>query len=382
MTKDNSEDLLYLSPPHMGGLEEEYVREAFQTNWIAPAGPNLDAFEQEFCERVGIGHALAVTSGTAAIHLALRLLGVEQGDEVVVSTLTFAGSAFPVVYQGGAPVFLDCERVSWNMDPDLLDEVLRQKARKGKTPKAVILVHLYGQCADIEPILRNCREHGVPLIEDAAEALGSTYKGRSAGTFGDMGIFSFNGNKIITTSGGGMLVSSNGHLVAHARRLATQARDPAPHYQHSEIGYNYRLSNILAGIGRGQLRVLDRRIAEKRQIFESYLQGLGDVPGIKFMPEAGWGRSTRWLTVLTIDSEKFGASAADIRAALESEGVEARPVWKPMHLQPVFIDCEYHGSGVAERFFEEGLCLPSGTALDRDDQARIIDIVRSVARDP
>ena len=380
MSEDPRRDRVYLSPPHMSGLEEEFVREAFQTNWIAPVGPQLEAFEEEFCEKIGVGHALAVASGTAAIHLAVRLLGVERGDEVLVSTFTFVGSVFPVAYQGARPVFVDSEPTSWNLDPGLLDEVLREKAKKGKPPKAVILAHIYGQCADVGPILQSCETHGVHLIEDAAEALGSTYRGNSAGTFGDAGIFSFNGNKIITTSGGGMLVSNEGDLIAHARKLATQARDPAPHYQHSEIGYNYRLSNVLAGIGRGQLRVLDRRVEQKRRVFDAYVQGLGDVSGITFMPEAGWGRSTRWLTVLTVDPEKFGATAEEIRAALEAKAIESRPVWKPMHLQPVFDGCDYYGTGVAERLFEEGLCLPSGTALSGDDLARIIDIVRSVAR--
>jgi dTDP-4-amino-4,6-dideoxygalactose transaminase len=380
MNKDFSGGRLYLSPPHMSGLEEEFVREAFQSNWIAPAGPQLEAFEEEFCEEVGAGHGVALASGTAAIHLAVRLLGVGPGDEVVVSTFTFVGSAFPVVYQGARPVFVDSEPTSWNMDPGLLDEVLREKEKKGRLPKAVILAHIYGQCADIEPILRSCEDYGVRLIEDAAEALGSTYGDNSAGTFGDAGVFSFNGNKIITTSGGGMLVSKDETLIAHARKLASQARDPAPHYQHSEIGYNYRLSNVLAGIGRGQLRVLDRRLEQKRRIFEAYVRGLGDVPGIAFMPEAGWGRNTRWLTVLTVDPEEFGATAEDICAALEAKAIESRPAWKPMHLQPVFSGCEYYGTGVADRLFEVGLCLPSGTALDGDDLDRIIDIVRSVAR--
>lgn len=380
MSEEFRRDRIYLSPPHMSGLEEEYVREAFRTNWIAPIGPQLEAFEEEFCEKVGVGHALALASGTAALHLAVRLLGVERDDEVVVSTFTFVGSVFPVAYQGARPIFVDSEPTSWNMDPGLLDEVLREKAKKGKLPKAVVLAHIYGQCADVGPILRSCENHGVHLIEDAAEALGSTYGGNSAGTFGNAGIFSFNGNKIITTSGGGMLVSNDEDLIAKGRKLATQARDPAAHYEHSEIGYNYRLSNVLAGIGRGQLRVLDRRIQEKRRVFDAYVQALGDIPGITFMPDAGWGRSTRWLTVITVDPEVFGATPEDIRAALEAEAIESRPVWKPMHLQPVFHGCEYHGTGVAERLFEQGLCLPSGTALEGDDLARIIDVVRSVAR--
>jgi pyridoxal phosphate-dependent aminotransferase EpsN len=265
------------------------------------------------------------------------------------------------------------------MDPSLLDQVLAEKTRKGKPPKAVVLVHLYGQCADIDPIRDSCRVNGVALIEDAAESLGSTYKGRSSGTLGDAGAFSFNGNKIITTSGGGMLASNDGDIISQARKLATQARDPAPHYQHSEIGYNYRLSNVLAGIGRGQLKVLDRRVTERRRIFNRYLESLGDLPGIQFMPEAGWGMSTRWLTVMTVDPELFGASAEEIRLALEARSIESRPIWKPMHLQPVFSACECVGGGVAEDLFRRGLCLPSGSALSEEDLDRIVGVVRSIA---
>jgi len=372
-----SKPRIYLSPPHMSGREMQYVQEAFDSNWVAPLGPNVDAFEEEFAAKVGSKYALALSSGTAAIHLALIHLGVGPGDEVIVSSLTFAASANPVVYQGARPVFIDSERASWNMDPDRLAETLARKARAGKLPKAVILVHLYGQTADLDRILALCDEYGVPLIEDAAEALGARYKGRSPGVFGRASIFSFNGNKIITTSGGGMLVSNDAELIAHARKLATQARDPAPHYQHSEIGYNYRMSNVLAGIGRGQLQVLEDRVRRKREIFETYRQALGDLPGIDFMPEAPWGLHTRWLTTLTVDSSRFGATREDIRLALEQENIESRPLWKPMHLQLVFAGCEAIGGEVSEDLFRHGLCLPSGTAMTSKDLQRVIFVIRS-----
>ncbi|NOX62599.1 MAG: aminotransferase class I/II-fold pyridoxal phosphate-dependent enzyme [Chloroflexi bacterium] len=371
---------LYLSPPHMSGLEWQFLQEAFESNWIAPLGPQVDAFEQEFAELVAAKHALALSSGTAAIHLALIHLGVEPGDEVIVSTLTFAASANPVVYLGAKPVFIDSERVSWNMDPDLLAETLARKAREGRLPKAVVLVHLYGQTADIDRIGEICLEYDVPLIEDAAEALGATYKGRSPGAFGAAGIFSFNGNKIITTSGGGMLVSDDADLIAHARKLSTQARDPAPHYEHSEIGYNYRMSNLLAAVGRGQIRVLAERVEQKRRIFEWYRQNLADLPGVTFMPEAPWGRATRWLTVILIEPEEFGATREDVRRALEAENIESRPLWKPMHLQPVFRDCEIVGGAVAEELFEKGLCLPSGTIMNEDHVTRVAEMVSDVGK--
>jgi len=371
---------LYLSPPHMSGLEMQYVQEAFDSNWIAPLGPHVDAFEQEFAAKVGAKHALALSAGTAAIHLALIHLGVGPGDEVIVSTLTFAASANPVVYLGAKPIFIDSERTSWNMDPDLLADTLARKARQGKLPRAVILVHLYGQTADIDRILAICNQYDVPLIEDAAEALGARYKGRSPGVFGKAGIFSFNGNKIITTSGGGMLVSDDAELIAHARKLATQARDPAPHYQHSEIGYNYRLSNVLAGIGRGQLQALNERVRRKREIFESYRRALADLPGIDFMPEAPWGLHNRWLTVNTVDPARFGADREAIRLALEAENIESRPLWKPMHLQPVFAECERVGGRVSEDLFARGLCLPSGTAMSAADQKRVVEVLRKVGR--
>lgn len=372
---------LHLSPPHMSGRELGLIGEAFETNWIAPLGPHVDAFEQEFCQAVGTSHAAALVSGTAAMHLALLLAGVGREDEVLVSTLTFSASVNPVGYLGGRPTFVDSERASWNMDPALLAEAVHVRAKAGRLPKAIILVHLYGQSADIDPILATCEQHGVTLIEDAAEALGATYKGRAPGTFGKVGIFSFNGNKIITTSGGGMLVSEDGALVAHARKLATQARDPAPHYEHSEIGYNYRLSNVLAGIGRAQLGVLNSRVEARRRIFEYYLKTLDDLPGLSFMPEAPWGRHTRWLTCLTINPEEFGVDREAVRLALEKENIESRPVWKPMHLQPVFAGCEVIGGTVSEELFERGLCLPSGSSMMESDQQRVVKVIRSLARE-
>jgi dTDP-4-amino-4,6-dideoxygalactose transaminase len=374
-----NESKILLSTPHMGYEELAFVKEAFDTNWIAPVGPHVDTFEQEFCQLVKISHAAAVSSGTAALHLALRLLGIGRGDEVFCSTLTFIASASPITFLGAKPVFIDSDRVSWNLDPELLATALSERAKQGKLPKAVLLVHLYGQSADIDPILAACDRYGVPLVEDAAEALGATYKGRHPGTFGKAGIYSFNGNKIITTSGGGMLVSEDAELISQARFLATQARDPAPHYQHSQIGYNYRLSNVLAGIGRGQLRVLEARVAARRRNFAIYHQALGDLPGIEFMPEASFGIPTHWLTCLTIDPAKFGIDREQVRLALAAQNIETRPVWKPLHLQPVFADCECIGGKVAEDLFRDGLCLPSGSNLSDADLQRVIAAIREVA---
>ena len=369
-----------LSVPHMSGAELDYIRQAFETNWIAPLGPHVEAFEREFAQLVGCKAALAVTSGTAAIHLALRVAGIGPGDEVWVSTLTFAASVNPVLYQGATPAFVDSDTRSWNMDPDLFVSALQQRAKKGRLPKAVVLVHLYGQSADIDPILEACQNYGVILIEDAAEALGATYKGKAPGTFGLLGAFSFNGNKIITTSGGGMLVSNDERLIAHARKLATQAREPVPHYEHTEIGYNYRMSNVLAGIGRAQLKVLEERVQARRRIFEYYYRHLSDLPGIEFMPEAPWGRHTRWLTTLTIDPKKFGATREDVRLALEAANIESRPVWKPMHLQPVYAGYETFGGAVAERLFRDGLCLPSSSQLTEEELNRVIQVIRNCFR--
>lgn len=373
---------IYLSSPHIGGDEERLVAEAFATNWIAPLGPHVDAFEAEFCAATGARHAAAVSSGTAALHLALLLSGVGPGDEVVVSTLTFSASVNPIIYLGATPVFVDSERTSWNVDPVLLAQAVETRVRLGRTPKAIVLVHLYGQSADVDPVLDVCERYGITLVEDAAEALGATYRGRSPGTFGRFGIFSFNGNKIITTSGGGMLVSDDGDAIAHARKLATQARDAAPHYQHSEIGYNYRLSNVLAAIGRGQLRVLADRVAARRRNFEFYREALGDLPGWELMPEAPWGTHSRWLTCVTIDPEAFGADRETVRLALEAENIEARPVWKPMHLQPVFAHHPVVGGAVAEDLFSHGLCLPSGSNLAQGDLERVLRAIQKVGSAP
>lgn len=370
---------IYLSPPHIGQLEQELLADAVASNWIAPLGPHVDAFEREFCDVIGSPYGAALSSGTAALHLALQLSGVSAGDEVLVSTLTFAGSVNPIAYLGAKPTFLDSDSISWNMDAALLADTLDARARSGRLPRAVMVVHLYGQCADLDSIAAECDRHGVPLIEDAAEALGALYKGRPPGTRGRAGVFSFNGNKIITTSGGGMLVSGDRDLIEHARKLATQARDPAPHYEHSEIGYNYRLSNLLAAVGRGQLRSLDDRVAARRSNFARYQEALGDLPGLHFMPEAPWGRHSRWLTCLTIDPDEFGVDREVVRQALAAENIEARPLWKPMHLQPVFRGYDSIGGAVAERLFERGLCLPSGSSLAIEDSERVVDTVRRVA---
>ncbi len=373
-------DRIYLSPPHMGGEELALVQEAFASNWIAPVGPHVDAFEQEFCRSLGVRHAAALSSGTAALHLAMKLVGVRPGDEVLCSTLTFVASANPILYEGGRPVFVDSEEASWNMDPALLAEELDHCARRGRLPRAVVLVHLYGQSADIDPILEACERHGVALVEDAAEALGSTYKLGQPGSRGRLGIFSFNGNKIITTSGGGMLVSDDPALIQEAKFLSTQGRDPAPHYEHSRMAYNYRMSNVLAAIGRGQLLVLQDRVRQRRANFAFYKVAFGAVSGIELMPEAEYGVSTRWLSVLQVDPELFGATAEDIRLQLESRNIEARPVWKPMHLQPLFAACRRVGGRVAERLFSRGLCLPSGSRLTEAERERIVEVVLSTPR--
>ncbi|MFP3938666.1 MAG: DegT/DnrJ/EryC1/StrS family aminotransferase [Thermoanaerobaculia bacterium] len=371
---------VYLSPPHMSGHELDLLREAFESNWIAPLGPHVDAFEGELAEAVGVGHAAALSSGTAALHLALRLLGVGSGDEVLCPTLTFAGSAFPIVYQGARPVFVDAHPETWTVDPALLAEELGRRRRRRRLPKAVITVDLYGQPSHHDGILATCAEHGVPVIEDAAEALGSRYRGRPVGGFGRFGVFSFNGNKILTTSGGGALVSDDGEAVARARKLASQAREPEVHYEHEEVGFNYRLSNLLAAVGRGQLRVLDERVSARRRNYRLYREALGELPGLAFLEEAPEGRSNRWLTCLTVDPDAFGADREAIRAALEADDIEARPVWKPMHLQPAFAGCEVVGGAVAEELFDRGLCLPSGSNLSDEDRERVVDGVRATRR--
>ncbi|MEO0012013.1 MAG: hypothetical protein RLZZ535_402 [Cyanobacteriota bacterium] len=369
---------ILLSTPHIGEQELKFVQEAFDTNWIAPVGPHIDAFEQEFSQVVGAKYSAALSSGTAALHLALKLAGVTAGDEVFCSTFTFIASVSPITYLGAKPVFIDSDRTSWNMDPNLLATTLAQKDRIGKLPKAVVLVHLYGQSADIEPILQECDRYGIPLIEDAAEALGATYKNTSPGTWGRAGIFSFNGNKIITTSGGGMLVSGDRELVSQAKFLATQARDPQPHYEHTEIGFNYRLSNVSAAIGRGQLMVLKERVAARRRNFAFYQETLGDLPGIEFMPEADFGTSTRWLSCLTFDPDVGGIDREQVRLKLLEQQIESRPVWKPMHLQPVFSNCECANNGIAEDLFHKGLCLPSGSNLADEDLQQVTNQIRKL----
>ncbi len=377
---DEPRKRVYLSPPHVFGRERELVAEAFDTNWIAPLGPHVDAFERELAAVAGRRHAAALSSGTAALHLAVRMLGIGEGDEVLVSDLTFSATVNAIAYERARPVFIDATRESWNLDPGLLADELERCGRTGRLPKAVIAVDLYGQCADYDPILAACERWGVPLIEDAAEALGASYRGRPAGSFGVMAAFSFNGNKIITTSGGGMLVAGDERWTKQARFLATQARDPAPHYEHSQIGFNYRMSNVAAAIGRGQLESLELRVQARRVNFQAYREALGDLPGVSFMPEAPYGRCTRWLTCLTIDPGLFGATREDVRVALEAENIEARPVWKPMHLQPVFRDCRTVGGAVAAELFDKGLCLPSGSSLSAADRDRVVAIVRSCCR--
>lgn len=369
---------IYLSSPHMGPDELGLVQETFASNWIAPLGPHVDAFEKEFAARTGTTHAAALSSGTAALHLAMRWLNLQPGDEVICSTLTFSASVNPVLYERATPVFVDSDARTWNMDPSRLAEAVEARIMRGKKPKAVVLVHLYGQSADIDPIARICVEHEIPLIEDAAEALGASYKGRAPGSFGLCGVHSFNGNKIITTSGGGMLVSNDEKLIAKARFWATQARDPSPHYQHSEVGFNYRMSNVLAAIGRGQLRVLEARVEARRRNCAFYEQAFADLPGVAFMPEADYGRCTRWLTCITIDPELAGTDREQVRLALAEQNIEARPVWKPMHLQPIFAGTRCYGGAVSERLFRDGLCLPSGSNLTTADMERVVDSVRKV----
>jgi len=367
---------LFLSPPHMGESELRLIQEVFASNYIAPTGPMVEAFEQEFAERTGFKHALAVSSGTAAMHLALRGLGIKPGDKVFAATLTFIGSVSPILYQGATPVFFDADPATWNLDPELLEHELHQAAARGQLPKAVIPTDLYGQSCDLGRILEICAPYGVPVICDAAESEGADYRGRHAGKGAKAAVFSFNGNKIITTSGGGMLASDDPAFIAHARKLATQAREPVPWYEHREIGYNYRMSNVLAAIGRGQLQVLEERVRRRRKIFAGYQARLGGLPGIEFMPEAPYGRGNRWLTVILVTPEVSGATSEQIRLALEAENIEARPVWKPMHLQPVFRGCRAVGGGVSEDLFARGLCLPSGTAMTDADLDRVCAVVR------
>jgi len=365
------EKKIYLSSPHMSdeGYEMEYIKEAFESNWIAPLGPNVDNFEKEFAAKIGSKHSVALSSGTAAIHMALKAAGVEKGDIVFCQSLTFAGTANPIIYQNAVPVFIDSDLKTWNMDPEALETAFK----KYPNVKAVIVVHLYGLSADLDKIIEICRKHNVALIEDAAESLGTKYKGKYTGTFGEYGAFSFNGNKIITTSGGGMLVSDNEEGISKVRFWSTQARDKARHYQHSEIGYNYRMSNIVAGIGRGQLKVLDQRIAKKKYIFEFYKRELNGLVGIEFMPVNNWNEPNFWLTCITLNGR---IKPIDIILALENENIESRPVWKPMHMQPVFKDYDFIGKGVSNKIFETGVCLPSDTKMTDEDLSRICDVIK------
>ncbi|MEH0158137.1 aminotransferase class I/II-fold pyridoxal phosphate-dependent enzyme [Limibacter armeniacum] len=365
-------DKIWLSSPHMGELEQQYVNEAFATNWIAPLGPHVNGFEEDICHYTGAKYAAALSSGTSAIHLALILLGVKAGDEVICSSFTFSASANPIAYQGATPVFVDSEAETWNMDPVLLEEAIKDRIQLGKKPKAVILVHLYGIAAKMDEIMEICNRYEVPLIEDAAEALGSTYKGKALGTFGLMGVYSFNGNKIITTSGGGALVSDNQELVEKARFLATQARDNAPHYQHSHIGYNYRMSNVCAGIGRGQMQVLDERVQQRRDNFFFYEKLFNEFDGITMLSEPQDTFSNHWLSCMLIEPEKVGGIDSEtLRLALAEDNIEARPLWKPMHLQPIFEQYPAYTNGTSEKLFEYGLCLPSGSNLTDTDRQRI-----------
>ena len=371
---------VYLSVPHMGPNEERYVREAFASNWVSTVGPQLDAFEGAFAARIGLP-AVALSSGTAAMHLGLRLLGVGPGDEVLVPDLTFVASVNPIRYLGAAPVLVDSDPGTWTMSPELLSEALEDRARKGRPPAAVVAVHLFGQAADMDPILEACRRHGVPVLEDAAEALGALYKGRPAGSLGQVGAFSFNGNKIITASGGGMLVAQSQAWVDKARHWAAQARDPGVAYHHTEMGYNYRMSNVLAAIGRGQLEVLDERVRQRRAIAFRYREAFADLPGIELMPQAAYGLHTNWLSCFLVDPEEFGASRDDVLLALAALDIEARPLWKPMHLQPLYAHCDRFGGDVAEHLYERGLCLPSSSSLTAEVQDTVVEAVRAVPRD-
>lgn len=368
---------IWLSSPHMGGSEQKYVQEAFDTNWVAPLGPNVNGFERDLTTYIKEGHVAALSSGTAALHLALIILNVQPGDEVICQSMTFSASANPIAYQRATPVFVDSEKDTWNMSPEFLEIAIKDRINKGKKPKAIIPVHLYGMPAKTEAIMAIAKKFDIPVVEDAAEALGSNINGKMCGAFGDLAILSFNGNKIITTSGGGALVAKNEAYIKKAIFLSTQARDNAPHYQHSEIGYNYRMSNIVAGIGRGQMEVLDERVSKRRSIFEKYKELLNGLEGISFQQEPDGMFSNRWLTAITIDPSKTrGVNRETIRLALEADNIESRPLWKPMHLQPVFEHAPFYGNGFSEKLFENGLCLPSGSNMTNTEFDRIIKIIK------
>jgi dTDP-4-amino-4,6-dideoxygalactose transaminase len=369
---------IWLSSPHMGEMELEYVKEAFATNWIAPLGPHVDAFEKDLeLFLKNDSHVAALSSGTAAIHLALIILGIKAGDEVICQSMTFSASANPIVYQGATPVFIDSDESTWNMSPEFLEIAISERIKSGKKPKAIIVVHLYGMPAQMDKIEQIARSYNIPLIEDAAEALGSTYNGRPLGTFGDISILSFNGNKIITTSGGGALVSRDEEHIKKARYLATQALDPAPHYQHSQIGYNYRMSNVCAGIGRGQMKVLPERVKQRRNNFLFYKDAFAGIPEIRVFEEPGSDYySNHWLTTILVDGTSV--SREDIRLRLVSENIDSRPIWKPMHLQPVFANSPYYGNGTSDAIFKNGLCLPSGSNLTEEDLNRVVTNIQEI----
>lgn len=376
------EKRIYLSAPHMSGHEQDFIREAFETNWIAPLGPNVDAFEQAMVDYSGTGAAAALSAGTAAIHLAFILLDVKPGDTVFCSSLTFSASANPICYQGATPVFIDSDEDTWTMSPAALERAFQDAEAKGKLPKAVIVVNLYGQSCDMEPIIEIAGRYNVPVVEDAAESLGATYKGKKSGTLGKFGIYSFNGNKIITTSGGGMLIGDDEELIEKARFYATQSREPARYYQHKKVGYNYRMSNIVAGIGRAQIKVLKDRVARKREVFAKYKKELSDLQGLSFMEDASYGTSNKWLTVIRIDPKISPVKPLEIMEKLEKENIESRPVWKPMHLQPVFARCNFYakedGQDISKMLFEQGVCMPSGTQMTEAEQDRVIEVVKGL----
>ena len=381
---------IYLCSPHMGGGEMKYVKEAFDSNWVAPLGPNVDAFERELCSATGAKHVAALSSGTAAIHLSLIMLGVGPGDYVIGTSFTFSATVNPIAYLGATPVLVDSEPGTWNMDPELLEEAIKglkvresesRRVGEGKLPKAIVVAHLYGMPARMKEIMAVADKYGIPVVEDAAEALGSEYMGRRVGCNSKFGILSFNGNKIITTSGGGALISDDAALIEKARFLATQARDPAPHYQHSEIGYNYRMSNVVAGVGRGQLEVLDLRVKQHREFNQWYRELLKDVPGVTFQSEPSADFfSNFWLTCILIDPALAGTDREKLRLAFEAANIESRPLWKPMHLQPVFAGCPAFVNGTSEKLFENGLCLPSGSNIDEEGRERIAEVLKRELR--
>jgi len=369
---------IWLSTPHMGTREADYIKQAFDTNWIAPLGPNVDGFERDICDFTNTGFSAALISGTAAIHLGLVLLGISQGDEVICPTFTFAASANPIIYQGATPVFVDSELDTWNMDPALLEKAIKDRIAEGKKPKAIIIVHLYGMPAKIDQLMDIANRYEIPVLEDAAESIGSTFHGKHVGTFGKIGALSFNGNKIITTSGGGAIISNDEKIIERAKFLASQARDEAEHYQHSEIGYNYKLSNICAGIGRGQMEVVDERIEQRRKNFEFYKAELSSISEIQFNLEKEGFFSNRWLTCILVNSGVNGIRTKDIKSALAAENIESRPLWKPMHLQPIFEKYPFYENGVAENLFKNGLCLPSGSNLTQEELNKIIHTISAV----